>query len=166
MNNKIIFLDFDGVICMDWSKHIDFEGHFLNPLDVDAVKLLNELTDKTGAAIVVSSVWRIGDRWDILPIFMKNQGITGRVIDKTPRMFDEHNNSVQRGNEIAKWLEGKNDITDFVVLDDDSDMDAVKDNFVQTLTINKENGELEDGFKQHHLEKALAILDKSSLKAS
>ena len=38
----------------------------------------------------------------------------------------------QRGNLIMEWLDAHPDVTEYVVLDDNSDMDAVWEHFVQT----------------------------------
>jgi hypothetical protein len=58
-----------------------------------------------------------------------NYGLPSKyIIGKTPRLTGK-----QRGEEIKKWLDNyQGNVESFVVLDDDDDMDAVYDNFVQT----------------------------------
>lgn len=58
----------------------------------------------------------------------KVPSIEGRVIDRTPC-----HRETQRGNEIYEWLHDNGHLeTPYVVLDDDSDMDKVRDRFIQT----------------------------------
>lgn len=132
---RIIFLDMDGVInnATDSDRHIiDNRGYLYSPR---CVSLLNELTDSTGAKIVVSSVWRLGKTVEELQELCKAIGITGEIIDKTPS-FNEHWS--MRGNEIYSWISSNSDIVGspyefrrYVILDDDSDMLLwQKDNYV------------------------------------
>lgn len=62
--------------------------------------------------------------------------------------------SVQRGKEIKTWLDKHPETEAFVVFDDDSDMDDVKDFFVQV-----EGDDEIEGLKPHHIEKAMVILE-------
>lgn len=139
---KIIFLDIDGVlnhqIWFEKVQHLradrqskeDYRFYF----DPFAVGLLNDLTDATGAKIVVSSSWRLGRTVEELKKILKENGVTGEVIDKTPHLsFEDYANysySVPRGCEIKAWMElnkeklgesiGK--YRNYVIFDDDSDM--------------------------------------------
>lgn len=156
---KIIFLDIDGVICNreQWKHRVEFEGEILCEFDKEAVAMLNQLTDKTGAEIVLSSSWRHGseEKFTTLIFWFRKQGVTGTVIDRTPNLMN-----TQRGHEIKAWLDKNSSVEAFVVLDDDNDMDAVKDNFVWTLTTVETEDMLKEGLTQVHVDKALAILDK------
>jgi hypothetical protein len=159
---KIIFLDIDGVICNreQWRSRVQFEGLSLCNFDQESVKLLNQLTDKTGAEIVISSTWRRGSEEDFtsLMFWFRNQGVTGRIMDRTPV---DNSDNAQRGDEIKQWLNANFGRVDaFVVLDDDSDMRGVEDHFVQTLIRVEDERMLEEGLKQIHVDKAIAILDK------
>ena len=50
---KILFLDFDGVITTLKTRW---------KIDMDKIKIINDICDKTDAKIVVTSSWRIGYR--------------------------------------------------------------------------------------------------------
>lgn len=131
---KLIFLDVDGVLNSQkyFSKikgdmSVDQTRRFFDP---EAVKNLNDITDKTGAKIVISSTWRKTRTLEELQELFKEVGITGEVIGKTPQLYFKGPNggsrSVPRGVEIKEWLE-QNGIKphlfrSYVIIDDDSDM--------------------------------------------
>jgi len=147
MITPIIFLDMDGVMnpMEDWDPEVEWKKLNKPPPILDelseedyqilvkliyrtaprCVALLNEITDKTGALIVISSTWRKGR--DLT--FFDGYGLTGNIIDKTPILDDK-----ERGDEIAAWLEKHPQYTRFVILDDDSDMSDLIDNLIQTDT--------------------------------
>lgn len=121
---KIIFLDVDGVLNysrMDKDDHIRTDGGLVSRR---CVKLLNQITDRTGAKLVVSSVWR----FDGEKIYetLRSAGVTGEFVGLTPRGC----NCCLRGNEIYRWIKDNEqligckyyDYKSFVILDDDSDM--------------------------------------------
>jgi hypothetical protein len=155
---KIIFLDIDGVL--NSTKYmISLKGNFncvdkIYQLDPEAIAKLNRLTDTTGAFIVVSSTWRMGfihNRAGLRGLFAKAK-ITGKVLDITPV-----NNQI-RGAQIAEWIDTynryhiNNPVTDFVILDDDSDMGKLKKHLIQTSH--------SDGLQDHHVDLAIAALNK------
>lgn len=149
---KIVFLDIDGVLNHElWAKERfyrkqqenesdeEFNRNFFDP---NSVSLLNHLTNKTGAKIVVSSSWRIGRSTDELRELLKSMGVEAEVIGKTPLLsFErikykttegeerEYDYSVPRGCEIKAWLEMHKGVlgdkiskVKYIILDDDSDM--------------------------------------------
>lgn len=134
---KIIFLDIDGVLnneifytSVTHPKAETMEEYKLQQFDPRCVELLNSITDKTEAKIVVSSSWRSDP--DITEI-LKKAGVTGEVIGVTPYLAFKSNvdykYSVPRGCEIKAWLElNKEKLGDkmskvkYVILDNDSDM--------------------------------------------
>lgn len=133
---RIIFLDIDGVMNHQlWFESILGKPEFKREKKNDyrryfstfAVKLLNNLTDETGAKIVVSSSWRNGRTVAQLRKMFRDNGITGKVIDKTPYLsYEGYSSSVPRGCEIHAWLEINKkkfgDSVKYVIFDDDSDM--------------------------------------------
>lgn len=137
---KVVFLDFDGVL-----NHVDYmlgqsrDGP--KPLSLDwwaagldptRVELVNELLDRTGAKVVVSSSWRVSRdvRW--LQAVLEKAGFTGEVIDKTARCY-----GVARWEEIAGWitahhaLHTRDPIEAFVIFDDDHDAE-IAGHFIRT----------------------------------
>lgn len=132
---KIIFLDFDGVIST-YEKGWRF--------DVEKIKLLKEIVDKTDAKIVVTSSWKRG--FTEVDNFIKSFYDNPRNKDlKNITIFDWFANSIYditdnkgswRSEEIQRWIDKHNEeIESYVILDDDSDFrDNQLFNFVQTDT--------------------------------
>jgi len=155
---KVIFLDNDGVICLsnNWggrfkkqekwggqklsmsSKEIPIEYRFDN-FDQKAVKVLNEILEKTGAEIVVSSDWRYHATLDELGDYYESQGIIKRPIGVTEKFHytnwikegfiesDEDSNfpwsrteslEQERHFEIMRYLGNYPSITNWVAVDD------------------------------------------------
>lgn len=134
---KVIFLDIDGVInAMDfmhaWHGLVEAKGEpfqrfdkWGDPFDPRCIMNLERILRRTGAKIVISSVWRFSGlkemkrMWQERNLFGEIVGITGR---------DENG---FRGNEIKDWL-GKNPVEGYVILDDDTDFtEEQKPNFIQ-----------------------------------
>ncbi len=120
---KVVFLDFDGPIIPSLSYPPS--GKQAKPWP-RCIAALNRITDATGAVIVVTSTWR-ADGFMRTKERLHEWGVTGRMVSITPDLTNRGPilfNSVQRGKEIQKWLDGWNgeEIESFVILDDDKDM--------------------------------------------
>lgn len=143
---KIIFLDIDGVLNPfeeryplqrtdpQFNVHEYVAGFENLNLDIDTVQQLNRVTGLTKAKLVITSTWRIGDEehFENLKKFMKLCGVRGEIIDRTPFIGLTNNQVVNRGQEIAKWLDKNLGIKRFVIVDDDSDMHPLEKYLVQT----------------------------------
>lgn len=145
---KVIFLDNDGVICLssNWgSRHkkqkkwggmklsmsmssIPVEYRFDN-FDRKAIKILNEILEKTGAEIVVSSDWRLHATLEELGEYYLSQGITKKPIGLTelfkdvfPREWSQlrfrADLELERSMEIQNWLDNHPEVTHWVAVDD------------------------------------------------
>jgi hypothetical protein len=107
---KIIFLDIDGVLTTGrHARFLHFQGkrrERWESFDPYAVKWLNELTESTGACLVVSSVWRLGRSVTELREILKANGVIGHVLDKTPHLVSIHS-LFKKGdslmNRILRW---------------------------------------------------------------
>lgn len=167
-NAKIIFLDVDGVLNHQlfynnraesiaqkkWDKEEDISNFC-----PDSIALLNELTDTTGALIVLSAGMRFDHNLDGLQELFKRAGLTGTIISTTPSFLSvslkvngsESGYTVPRGVEIDWWLREhgyrritwdeqkqknifcKSAIKNYVIIDDDADMlYSQKEHFVKT----------------------------------
>lgn len=61
------------------------------------------------------------------------RGLPGEVIGITPNFMRNYGTTLCRGKEIASYLEENKEITSYVILDDDCDMeDYQMDRFVRT----------------------------------
>ena len=118
--NKIIFLDFDGVLNTEHYQGLlqyqgkpwqDEYGEFFDP---KAVKQLKRIIDATDADIVVESSWKyLG--LDAMKELWEVRNLPGTIIDITPSLLGKN-----KGVEIASWLSkyAKQDIR-YVIIDDE-----------------------------------------------
>ncbi len=193
---KVIFLDHDGVICLstEWggrykkqkkwggrklsmtSHEIPVEYRFDN-FNKKAVKVLNEILEKTNAEIVVSSDWKKHANLEEIGHYYESQGISKKPISFTPDLkhCTNHDETFQwirqwtseqsRSLEIKQYLTNHPEITKWVAIDDlnmgktglyygmEFDHDWGLENFVWTP---KEN----EGIKQLGLkDKVIKILE-------
>ncbi len=131
---KILFLDIDGCLnsyqsfelIMGLGQYWDLPvGNDLCPM---CCSNLETIINITGCKIVISSSWRHGSDLEIMRgWFSFSKIISEAIIDKTPEIFH-----AQRGTEIKKWLEDHPEVTHFAALDDDEDMDDVKEHFFRS----------------------------------
>lgn len=150
---KVIFLDIDGVLnssAYDRVRRPD-EGN----IDITRLQLLKQLTDATGARIVLTSTWR--KHWEEQPApldeagkeLVSTFGSAGlEIYSKTPII-----GYIQRAQEIREWLSLHPDVDGFVILDDSIyDWGDMTDRFVQT------NYRIGRGLEQEHIDRALELL--------
>ena len=144
---KVIFLDHDGVICLSdnwgnrfkkqkkWDKRklsmstlsMPVEYRFDN-FDEEAVKVLNEILEETGAEIVVSSDWKnwatveeMGEYYESKGIIKKPIAFTDSILYDDYDDFPWHNKwelEQTRSLEISQYLGQNSVITHWVAIDD------------------------------------------------
>lgn len=125
---KIIFLDIDGVVnsrrtCYAYGQlpHNACDKFF----DDTALGMLRTLCSQTNAAIVLSSSWRYSHSHYDLGNELKLPIVDATIMHPT--------SIVPRGEEIQEWLNRHPGVTQYVIVDDNSDMlPSQLDNFVQT----------------------------------
>jgi hypothetical protein len=137
---KVIFLDFDGVLnpthymmclgkmCRESIGQIksqDEYGHLFFPPNVDA---LNHILENTNAKIVVSSTWRMSGKKTLVNMFYERNMIKvlNAFIDITPDHAQPQSSGLwladERGAEIQAWLNAHPEVTNYVIIDDESDI--------------------------------------------
>lgn len=147
--SRILFLDINGVLdSASWYKR-EHERRFretgvrkplMDVLDPTSVGLLNNVIDRTNAAIVISSAWR------------NSYGISGTAARLHEAGFNHIEHVIGctgnvnegqrgRGKEILAWLEEHPDTENFCVVDDnrfDIPMDSTWDmrNHIQLVSPN------------------------------
>lgn len=184
---KLIFLDIDGVLNHDDFYRRKFDEGFKTVGHDDdicpvSVGFLNRLTDETGAKIVLSSTWRLGLSVPEIQTKFDTWNITGELWGKTRHLnYDKSYlndlGSVERGKEIAYWLETKlnykhtawcktthleyiqeSGLEQYIILDDDTDMlYNQRNHFVHIPQFPVHSG----GLDQTIFEQALSILNKT-----
>lgn len=125
---KIIFLDIEGVLINYNAPAAGSEA------DPQCVARLNALTDRTGAALVVSSTWR-SQGLEELTELLRGWGVTAPVAGITDDLsFLDLTTPIglTRGDEVGQWLDRHPDVEDFIILDDDDDMGGLKPFLVRT----------------------------------
>ena len=152
---KVIFLDNDGVICLqdNWGGRYKKARQYMidngigehdksvldeikrpieirfDDFDQKAIKVLNEVLEKTGAEIVVSSDWKLHATVEELGEYYESQGIIKKPIDRTLNLdeFDPDSAGLyawkgwrarMRILEIEKYLADHPEITHWVAVDD------------------------------------------------
>lgn len=128
---RVLFLDIDGVVLSGTALRETGDNRYLPPA---AIALVNEVLDRTGAVVVVSSTWRMyKDCREILA----RAGLTRLHEDwATPtgrQMVGPLILGRTRGSEIQDWLDRHPEVERYAIIDDDSDMlDQQKARFVKT----------------------------------
>lgn len=123
---KVIFLDYDGVVNIPmWHKKEDgtfyctynFPGH--NRVNNEqAVQWISEFCLKYGYSIVVTSSWRFDDNYRECLI---NAGLRDgiQILGRTDEIRDKDDYWLDRGYEIDKYLKEHQEITDYLIIDDE-----------------------------------------------
>lgn len=156
MQMKVIFLDFDGVLCNRESIFAGYKGHIVPKHEpygahADCVAELNRVVEQTDAVIVVSSTWRkCRNPRATMTETLKRWGVTGRVIDITPQLYGDQYAYKRRGCEIQRWMDHY-PTESFVILDDDSDMAHLSHRLVRTT--------MQTGLTKADADRAIAILN-------
>lgn len=119
VNDKIIFLDIDGVLNSPLYMIHSKEGS--RSLDPVNIKALNGLIARTGAKVVLSSTWRYNSTPEAMTELLQEKGFAYDIHSFTP-----DTRSACRGVEIKMWMDAHVEsfvnFHEYVILDDDSDM--------------------------------------------
>ncbi len=133
---RILLVDFDGVLNSVGSFIYNNRMRLLGLSDIPTHEsfdpiacsnlqyILEELPD---VQVVVSSTWRKTKTLAALQeVFKTNHILPERMIGTTP-IVDRY-----RGKEIEAYLNEHPEVTEFVIIDDDSDMEPYLDRLVKT----------------------------------
>ena len=142
---KVIFLDFDGVMCLapQWggreTKEMKFLKQFpgtpdkdipawikLDNFDFKATKVLNSILLHHDVEIVVSSDWKLFASLEQLQEMFVKYGVIKSPIDVTPSFlkynskfgFSKDDLEQNRVSEIKYWLKDHPEVTHWVAVDD------------------------------------------------
>ena len=123
---RVLFLDFDGVL------NAGRDGY--GTLKRRHGRLVQAVHLMTGCEVVVSSAWRVGSTLERLRKTLRGIGYPGPVVGVTPQLSAP----LERGDEIHRYLREEcaagRPVSQFAVLDDESDMRGVHTHLVQTDT--------------------------------
>jgi len=120
---KVLFLDIDGVLNNYHQRNF---GESFSPPSCDA---LNSILDRVpDLKIVISSSWRMWGT-DYMQKLLEKNGIK----DAKSKVIDITGNELgNRGFQIHCWLNRNPSVTQFVILDDETDMGPLLTNLVKT----------------------------------
>jgi len=141
---NIIFLDFDGVICNPETCIAEGEKCGFSYIDPVSARLVRRLCEDHNCKLVISSSWRIlFERDSIVAILSAACASLGNYVMSGDKWSTERSSLGHRGTEIKKWIDSNfNEFETFVILDDDSDMEPLHNNFVKT--------DIYSGFRFNH----------------
>lgn len=141
---KVLFLDVDGVLNSHQSIRAIFRqtskcgsGRDMPFCPISCSNLDEIMARIPDLQIVVSSTWRCGRTLDELKSDLLNTGIDQRrIIGMTPETY-RLSGGRARGHEIQEYLDdrvekGLDPVTQFVIVDDNSDMVHLMPHLVQT----------------------------------
>jgi len=143
---KLIFLDIDGVMNNDETFERKKNAKKVTEIICrESCRRLQTVIDATGAKIVVSSAWRSRELEEFSAcLFIDRHHFIGRTpwLRRRSHFFVVKGEKCQgwsserRGTEIATWLANNPDVarevTRFVILDDEADMEPLMEHLVQT----------------------------------
>lgn len=155
--NKIVFLDFDGVLNTEYYQGLlqyqgkpwlDEYGAFFDP---NAVTQLKRIIDTTDADIVIESSWKyLG--LEAMQELWRVRDLPGKVIDITPSNSNPSKLHC-KGVEIASWLSehAKQDMR-YVIIDDEYViLDSQLAHFILTNPF--------EGITEEQADRAISILN-------
>ena len=128
---KVLFLDHYGVLCLSTKpvtrtefsmptsdEFADTGITFFSDFDSDAVAVLNDIIQQTGAEIVISSDWKRETTLSGMCEFYQKQGIKKMPLAYTDWMPGAATYHEQRAGEINAWLDQHPEITHWCAVDD------------------------------------------------
>jgi hypothetical protein len=126
---KVLFLDHYGVLSLSKqpvtrtelsmiSRDELTDATLFDDFDKDAVNILNDIIDLTGAEIVVSSDWKRHATLDGMCEFYQKQGIKKMPLAYTDWLPGAPTYHEQRATEISTWLAQHPETTHWAAVDD------------------------------------------------
>lgn len=127
-NERVIFLDMDGVLCTPRACLAHGQKGLNRYLDPVGIDFLNRFTKASNSMIVVSSTWRTLFDEMSFKTLMATAGYTGRYkkdwktpnYSNNPKLWDSGDSKSSRPNEIQEWLNNHSEVGDYLIFDDDS----------------------------------------------
>lgn len=161
MKQKIIFLDFDGVLNNPYYLTRAYKtqglGKYQKQFDPLKVKILQKICQLTNAKVVATSSWRGEESCS----FLLKQGIP--IIGMVP------DTNGGRGEDIDIWLQRQDDDFDYLILDDETSdyspeqmkhLICTKETYSSDLAVKYDCVE---GLQEKHIGWAISMLCSSTL---
>ena len=173
---KVIFLDVEGVLntTETYERAYKLYGHTtMIDLEIDKFRLgyLKTIIDSTGAKIVLSSSFRYffaKENDKIVPKTLKAKKLYDIFLRYGIEIYDTTPITIaSREEQIKEWLQNKDDIESFVIIDDDaSSFNELIDNLIQTSNVRKNYllsfMKESTGLNDNHIEEVVYKLNKKN----
>ena len=145
---KVIFLDIDGVLntsetFIERRKNYERTGVFNLEIDEFRLEYLKRIIDITGAKIVLSSTWRHFFKKEndkVLPTILKGKKLYDMLMRYGIEIYDKIPTTMgSREEQIQSWLLNRDDINNFVIIDDEPNMfKELLDKLIITSKVNND----------------------------
>lgn len=167
---KVIFLDIDGVFNTAETFDKFFYQSLETRIEIDIFRLeyLKTIIDKTGAKIVLSSAFRRffeKENEEIVPITPKGKKMYNLFQEYGIQIYDKtESNLKNREDQIKDWLLMRDDIDNFIIIDDEPSMFyELYDRLIQTSKISRSEilMNMDDctGLCEYHIREAIEMLN-------
>ena len=118
---KVLFLDIDG-FCKSRAylyrlRAKNKKATLWYGIDPEAAKLVKRIIKETGCKVVLSSTWRLYDN----SRHQVRREVVGFIDCTRNLQAGAQNGRVQRGYEVKEWLDRHPEVTQYAIVDDDSD---------------------------------------------
>lgn len=145
-----VFLDIDGVLHSLYGQDMFRES---------CSRVLEKIVNTSGAAIVLSSTWRLQQRsTDQVNLFLKRRGLP-TIYDKTPDLTTISGRQTRREVEICHWLDRHPEVLSWIAIDD-MDLQADQSPFAARMRGHFVKTDSSNGLTPHHGELALKLLNR------
>lgn len=147
INDKIIFLDIDGVL----NSHLTKE-----PIDLEKVRILREIVESSGAQLVLSSSWKVFNdpEFSGYPQYLY---LTECLASENLFLIDHTPDIGARPVEISEWLKHHPNVTSWLSLDDDFSQKDYDSSGLDSKRL-LQTCYWTEGLTQEHIPKAIEIL--------
>ena len=149
-------MDFDGVLdtafydsYLEQSNMPSCDDCGRPIFDPVCIGYLKQIVERTSAQIVVSSDWKYYDSLEDLRKIWESRQMSGNLFDVTPNL------KISRGAENCGWINGKANISNYVIIDDFGFENFNEDQLDYLVTVNPLYG-IDDVICQ----RAIEILNK------
>ena len=149
-------MDFDGVLdtafydsYLEQSNMPSCDDCGRPIFDQVCIGYLKQIVERTSAQIVVSSDWKYYDSLEDLRKMWESRQMSGNLFDVTPNL------KISRSAEICGWINGKANISNYVIIDDLGFENFNEDQLDYLVTVNPLYG-IDDVICQ----RAIEILNK------
>ncbi|MFW6219932.1 MAG: HAD domain-containing protein [bacterium] len=113
---KVMFFDIDGVVCTLKSQYAFGERLLMESWDITGCQMIRRLCASNEYKIVCSSTWR---KHNNTKLYFSVYGLID-YLHEDWRTTTERLGC--RGEEIQEWLNRHPEVTDYIIVDDDSDL--------------------------------------------